>query len=1138
MSLRLIYGRAGAGKSYRTMMEIKQEIEAGGSNPLILLIPEQFTLQAEKNLVDIVGPGIIRAEVLSFRRMAHRVFNEVGGVVRPHINGSGKAMLLYNTIDKIKDDLKIFSKAVDQQGFINTIAETITEFKRYNITPEILLKTEETMAEGLFRDKLRDIALIYHSFEQELHINYIDAEDDLTILAEKLDKSSMLEGAEIWIDEFSGFTPQEYKVIEKLLFKARRVNINLCTQDFEPSNTVEISDVFWSTKSCSQKLLKIARENSIALDPTLEIPGDIPYRLKDSQELLHIEKNYFAFPYNRFLENTKDIGVFSAANIYSEIEDTARDILRLTRESNTRFRDIAVVVRDLAGYERLIEVIFRQYGIPFFIDNKRPITSHPIVLLILSAMEITLKNWSYESVFRYLKTGLTNISSEDIDLIENYVLAKGIRGSRWTREDGWKDKDDVQILDTLNDIRLRIVKPLAQFAERIKRDKRADEICSSLYYFLCDIGLPDRIETLIEYFKESGQIDQAKEYSQIWNIIIDLLDQTVEVMGNAKISLQDFERVISIGLNQYKLGIIPPSLDQVMVGSIERSKSHQIKALYIMGVNDGVFPAASGKEGILLDSERESLAAMGVEIAPTTKARAFEEKYLIYKSLTIPSQYLKISYPIADNEGKSLRPSIIISRLKKLFPNITQYSNIIKTGDLEEELRSIASADSTFNELLASIRRDSDGQQTHPLWWEVYKWYLSQEQWKQKCDRALSALFYTNKVDYIRIDRAKKLYGSPVRSSVSKLEKYVSCPFSYFVQYGLKAKERKIYKLSSPDLGTFFHEVIDRFSKDIAKDNILWRNLERSQCQDIISKIVDEIIEEMSISILKSSPRYQYLTDRLKRVLTRAVWIIAQHIKRSGFEPLGYEVGFGDREKLPPISLQLPDGEVIKLEGRIDRVDTLKTNEGTYLRIIDYKSGNKAFKLSDVYYGLQIQLISYLDALANQGIVDVAKDVIPGGILYFKIDDPIIRGGKKHSEEEIERSIIKQLKMKGLLLADVKIIREMDREIDGDSIIIPARINKDGNLGRSSAATIEQFELLRNHVKNLLSNLSQEMLKGDVSINPYKKKGFTSCAYCSYSSICQFDTSFRDNKYRVIEDRKDEEVWDLIKANVKTGGEE
>ena len=1150
MSLRLIYGRAGSGKSHFCLDAIKSKLDDKTEGPLILLVPEQFTLQAERNLIKRIGKaGSIRAEVLSFKRMAYRVFNEVGGITRRHIHPAGKCMLLYRIMDEMKDRLKVFSKAAKQQGFVNNLCTTVSELKRYCITPELLKEAGQGVGdEGLLRDKLEDIGMIFDKFERVLHERYIDADDDLTLLAEKLERSRQFDGAEIWIDAFSGFTPQEYRVIEVLLYKVRRVNICLCTDCLVDAHHIDGTEVFSPVKGAVHKLLTMSKEKDVPVEKPVPLTEQPFYRFKDSEEMSHMEHNFFAFPYRTYPKKTKDVTIFSAVNIYTEVDNTARDIVRLCRDMGLRYKDIAVVTRNLASYEKLIRVVLSEYGIPYFIDQKKDIAGHPLILLVLSGIEVFIRHWSYESVFRYLKTGLTDIETEEIDIIENYVLAAGIRGSRWTKDEPWSyfpwnagarqqemTAYEQQVLVQVNQIREKIVAPLIRFRAKTKGRKTVREICTALYEFLCEMGVPERIERRIESFQNAGELDLANEYSQIWNIMMGVLDQMVEVMGSEKATLERFRELLSIGVSEYQVGLIPPALDQVMVGSVERSKSHDVSALYVLGVNDGVFPAASKEEGILSDRDRDRLRSFGLELAPDTRTKAFDEQYLIYTTLTAVSKYLRLSYPIADLDGKAMRPSGIISRMKKLFPNINEQSNIVESDTDEANLALVGVPAPTFNAWVTAVRRQAEGTEIHSVWHDVYQWYHQRDEWKYKCQTAMSGLFYSNRVDFVPRDRIKRLYGSPVYSSISRMEQFVSCPFSYYMKYGLKAEERKVFKLGAPDLGTFMHDVLEVFSKRMEEADVRWADVERPWCAKRVSDIIDEQLEKMSGSVFNSSGRYRYLATRLKRVLTRAVWLIVQHLKRSGFDPLGYEMTFQDHGDFPPITIALPTGEEIKLVGRIDRIDAMRTDSGTYLRIIDYKSGHKAFKLSDVYYGLQIQLITYLDALWKNGGKGISDPILPAGILYFKIDDPIVRSRAETTEEQIEKEIMKQLKMKGLLLSDVKVIKAMDQEIDGDSLIIPARINKGDVLGKSSsAATAEQFEMLRRHVKKLLMRLGEEMLKGNVSIAPYKRQKFTSCTYCAYASVCQFDPGLKGNEYRVLKDLKDDEVWKHMTTDAQT----
>lgn len=1151
MSLRFIYGRAGSGKSNFCMESIKERVDKEEIGPFFYLIPEQFSFQAEKNILQKIGEkSNLNVRVLSFKRMAYRVMNEVGGITRKHMDSAGKCMLISHVLDEVVDDLTVFKRAATQKGFINTISDTISEFKRYSITPELLsIAAENIENETNLKSKLLDLNKIYGKFEKVLHENYIDADDDLNLLHEKLDESKMFNNAEIWMDEFSSFTPQQYKIIEKLMKKAKRVNITL-TSDYEDGVKYG-TDIFQFTRNTENKLIDIARNNNIVLDKPIVLKSKPFYRFKDSKTLSFLEKNLFAYPYEKYAEKTEDITLFRAQNKYSEIESTARDIIKMCRDKGYRYKDIAVITRDLKNYENIIAAIFKEHEIPYFIDEKKDIEGNLIVVLITSAIEIVTKNWSYEAMFRYLKTGLTKIPLEDIDVFENYILAAGIKGKKkWLDEERWEYRPnslfsseeislrEQELLERINMIREVVIEPLKEFYKKTRTKKTAEEICKIVFQFLINIGAQEKVEELVSQFKEGKNQLIANEYSQIWNIIIDLLDQTVEVMGDTELTLEEFEKILTIGVREHKMGLIPPTVDQVLVGSVERLKSHDICVLYLVGVNDGVFPSINNDEGILSDMERLSLKEKGVELAKDTRTAAFEEQFLVYTTLTIPGKYLRISYPMADYEGKTLRSSSIVSRIKNIYPKLKEQNDLLFYENDEDRLNLIDAKIPTFNELVNVLRKRVDGQGDALIWRDVYKWFSSSNEWKEKCERAFSGISYSNQTELISEEKARSLYGNNMRINVSRLEKYAECPFAYYVQYGLKAKERKIFKISYPDIGTFMHKIIDEFSEKVKLEGINWDEIDNVWCEESINTIVEDNVKKNNNYILSSSPRYNYLTKRLKRVLTRTAMVITNHIKRSGFKPVGFEIDFSEHGGYSPIIVELSSGEKVSLIGRIDRIDMLVKDSETYIRIIDYKSGNKIFKLSDVYYGLQVQLLLYLDAILEEEGKDSKTEPLPGAILYFKIDDPIIRSNKDIDDEELKKEIMKKFKMKGLLIDNPDIIKEMDREMNGNSTVIPARINKDGSLGKSDIASKKQFELLREHVKKIVAKSCENMLKGDISINPCKNKDFVPCNFCLYSSICAFDKELEDNNYRNISEKSDEEIWNkLSKEYEKQEGE-
>ena len=1138
MSIRFIFGRAGTGKSKFCLDQIRKKIDNDDDNKLILLVPEQYTFQSEKKLLSEIGErALLRAEVLSFKRMANRVFDECGGRTNKIVSDSGKNMLIYKLLKEKGDDLKYFNRISKQQGFISTVSKTITEFKKYNISEEILHEKQESIEDKDLKEKISDLVDIYTNFNETLHRKYIDGEDVLTILADKLKECSLYDGAEIWVDEFTTFTPQQLEVILLLAKKCKTVNITLCTDNLELSSEDD-TDIFDVIKNTENRILKGMKENNISYMEPINLNKKSPYRFKDSEELKHLERHFFSYPFRTFTGKCKDIRIYKANNNYSEIEYVAQDILKLVRDKGYRYRDIAVVCRDIDSYEKIATVILNEYDIPFFLDKKREILDNPLVVLIISALEVIISNWSYESVFKYVKSGLIKLDQYLIDRLENYILANGIKGFKWTRDlyeanaEEMSDEEK-QMADIMEEIR----EPIMVLSKKIKNDVTVRKYCEAIYEFLLDIKALETMEEWLENFNSIGLQDKIKEYEQVPSIVMDILGQAVEVLGDEVLDINTFTRILRTGFEEQEVGVIPMALDQVNIGDIARIKGRDVKALYIVGVNDGVLPSTNKDEGILSDRDRIELRELGIELASDTRSRVFEEQFMVYTALTIASEYLMITYPMADFEGKSLRPSIVIPRIKKIFKGLKEESELYNEGLNGDEYYKITAPIPTFNELVGALRRECEKEKIEEYWLQAYKWFEKNDDFAKRADIIFKGLKYSNLAEKIPREKIKKLYSNDngrLIFSVSRLEKYAQCPFSYYVQYGLKAKDRKVYEFSAPDLGSFMHEILDQFTNKIKKEHMLWSELSKDKCRDIVNELVDTKLKNESNSILNSNKKYMYFSERFKKTITKSVTVISEQMRRGEFEIFKNEFDFGDFKDSDPIELKLPSNESVYLKGRVDRIDKVELDGETYIRIVDYKTGSKSFDLSELYYGLQIQLLVYLDAILRNSKKILSKQCMPGAILYFRIDDPIIKSKKSLSEDEIKDEVLKKLKMNGLILKDADLVRAMDNTMETYSLIIPAKFNKDGSFSNSSSViSEEQFDILRKYVNDKMVELCEDMLSGDVKIEPCKSSKVIYCDYCDYSSICQFDTSIKDNKYRIVVKKNKEEVWEAIEEKVQ-----
>ena len=1117
--MKLITGRSGTGKSTYCMNEIKKYVEEAFTKPLIYIVPEQFSFEAEKELIKAIGgKGIINTQVLSFKRLAYKIFTE-NNVKINQLSNSGKTMLIYFIMLKLDKELEVLKNATKNTGLIDTVVKQISEFKRYKVTPEMLENL--SISNEYLKRKMHDLCLIYKEYEKRISDIYIDSNDELTLLAEVLDKDKYLNGAKIWIDEFDGFTPQEFEIINKLIKKSDvTVSIISGEEDYFKLNNKNINKLKNLVNPTPDRFaINSSNFDTYFNNDLNEVNLKEPVRFKNN-ELKHIEANIYKLPFKQYQDEVNNVKIQSYNNLNTEVEALAQNILKYVRNNkDIRFENIAVLTRYIDKYKNLFKMIFTLYNIPFFFDDKKELSLQPLIALVMSLIEICTTNYSYESIFTYLKTGLTNISdANDIDLLENYILKWGIKGKAWEKDFVLEDKN----LEKINIIRSLTIAPILEFKNELAGRKTVKEIVEALFGFLVKLGVYDSIQHKMDKFKNSNEttyVTIASEYAQVWNVFMSILDEMVDAIGNESCSFDRFKNILKMGIANHEIGIIPPTKDKVTIGDIERTRNNDIKVLFIIGVNDGAFPRAFQNEGFINDKERGILLDNGIEIAKDTKLLLVEENFNIYKALCVPSEKLYISYPVSDLEGKSLRPSFIITQIKRMFPKLNEESFIAN------EIEAIYSRNATFPELLNKIRSYVDTGDINNNWKDVYNWYSKNE--KEKLDNAIAGLFYKNTIEYQSEKTSKKLYGDIMNTSVSRLEKYVSCPYSFYLKYGLKAREREIYKLGTPDIGSFLHEIIEKFSKKVLEENIDLRTLAREDCNKIVSAIVDDVLANFRHNLFNSTGKLKRLSAKLKQLVMKTIWLITLHIKAGEFNIRGSEVEFGKDKEYPAIEIELSNGKKLSLTGKVDRVDMAETEEGKYIRIIDYKSSNKKIKLSDVYYGVQLQLLTYIDALSGD-------DYLPGGVLYLKLDDPILRTDKNISKEEVEDMIVKSLRMNGLVLSNARLIEAMDKDMTSESNIINLKVKKDGSYSNMPTVTSEEFEKLREHIRKTLADIGNEIMSGNIKNEPLKRKGVaTACEYCEYKLICQFDKDL-GNKFKYINELKDNEV--LEKLNLESRG--
>lgn len=1139
MGLRFIVGRSGTGKTTTCMKEIaKCQQESKGKQ--IFIVPEQFSSQAENDLISVTdGKGLLFAEVLSFGRLAHR-FSTQDNVKIP-LEEVGKSMLLRKILIEIQEKLKYFSKNIDKQGFIEQLGRTVTELLQYHISTDQLNQLGEFQnLSKTMQDKLVDLQLIYESYLSFLKHEYVTGDEMLDLLANALSKLENLKDTEVWIDGFYGFTPQEYDVIGQLLRLTKAVTVTLTIDEYSLFQEELLQTApFFETFVTQKKLCALAKEVGCKIEQPLLLKEN---KRLEKESLRFLEKYYFQY-YMKSCEDAEGIDVFVASNRYAEMEYTAGQIIKLVREKNLRFRDIAVVTNALGDYEKSLKGIFREHQIPYFLDAKKEIISHPFVELVLSAVDNIVFHFQYESMFRYLKTGLALLSKEEIDRLENYVLAYGIKGYKWELPQwnyGLKENTQSEQLQ-MNELRERVIAPLFAFGEGIEREKTypVEILAKRVLELVNCLGVPEQLQKQAEKEEQRGNKEKSAQHQQIWSVFITLLEKMVNILGEEMVSLEDFGKILEAGLSNCNMGIIPPTADSVLVGDIERTRLPEVKILFVLGVNEGVLPSPTVVEGIFTDLERETMEQVGIELASGGKRRAFEEQFLIYRGITKPSQHLYFSYCTGDLEGNPWRPSSLISRIHTLFPNMKE----IIIDELTINLDCITTPQACFHRIGSELRKLNNLEGIDPIWKDIYSFYATHEEWKQRLSMIQEGFIHDGLEERLSPILLEKMYGGQLQTGVSRLERFAACPFAYFAEYGLKAKERKLFSLQTPDLGVLFHAVLESFSRKIREESKDWKKLTQEETKEYVNQAVSEAVPNLGNAVLLETAANQYLIQRLKRISNRAVWTLVEHVQMGDFVPFDYEIGFGEREKLPPVVICLEDGSKLILRGKIDRVDILDQKENRYVKIIDYKSGEKEFSFRDIYYGLQLQLLIYLDAILNQRASSEEYSIKPGGIFYFHIKDPSIKVTKEMTAEEIQELLFRELRMSGLVLDEPKVIQCMDHIFEmsekgklsqGASSVIPVSVNKDGSYKKGGASVMDEdtYQKLLNFATKQAKEIGKRILEGEIAPHPYRKETNTPCTYCSYGSICGFDPTQEKGEYHdMMKIKNEEEFWNKVEEN-------
>ena len=1130
--IEFIVGRSGSGKTTYCYDAITSALKEETFESLILLVPEQFNLQTQKELTKQLYPGILRSEVLSFNTLARSTFQEVGKAHLPVIEDLERMIILKKVIEEHKKELVFYKKNVNNTGFIESVNRLITVFEQAGLEDSEL---EEMVGSdkitSLFKSKLTDLQKIYGYFEAYIHEQFLTIEKNMSLLAGAISKSKKLEQAQIWIDGFYGFTMTQLQVITELMRKAKKVTITLpMDRVYGQGEKVRASHPFYESIQMYQKLIGICEDHKLAYKTTFLKPNEA---LKEEMpsELIYLEENYLK-PYSKpYVGENDAIKLKTYTCRMEEVEETAKQIVQLIREEGYRYHDMAIIVGDVAEYKSLIQSIFKEYEIPYFLDVKRNIHTNSLVACMENVLDVVTGSYSYKSMMSLLRTYMLPIAREDIDRLENYILANGIKGKKkWQVQ--WENEDiESEELARINATREAILEPIANLEAYIKSHRKDGqvqvvELTKGLFYFLQEIGAYEKLQVTIQRNKANHQRLLELENSQIWGQVIEVFERLVDLLGEEWMDVTTYKRILETSFSYLKMGIIPPASDQVLIGELERTRLPRIKVLFVLGTNEGLIPKVDEATPIFSDMDKVALGEL-VETGSAGKQRLgdliiqqplYGAQFMIYTAFTRASKKLYLSVAASDENGNPLRPSLIFYRLNKMFVQKKEEHNPSLLDKVHRPLP-------TFGYIGGVLREYIEGREDETDWKDIVSWYKASHKWEDRLINLEDYLFYSNQQHYLNPETTKLLYSEPVlKTSISRLENFRNCACCYFMKYGIKAEERKVFEWNSAEVGTLFHATLEQYPKELALMGTNWTKASPSEMQTAISKATATAMHQLK-RLQKDSGRFKYTASKVEKMAKRAIKALTTHLKNGEFEPIGYEINFGEGKGFPPIQIDIDDTRRIYITGQIDRVDVYyKDEETNYIKILDYKTGNKNFNLLEVYYGLQLQLLLYLDAYLK-----LNHAYTPGGVFYFHINNPYVSYKVGMNEDDIAESQMKQFKLSGLVLEQLEVIKALDKENTGSTI--PVTLNKDGSIKKgSSIASLKQFELLEEHIVRAVKELGTQILEGKVTAKPFKLGEKNPCTYCVYGTICQFNEDKADNCYDKLENLNKEEVWRRIES--------
>ena len=1134
MSLQFITGGSGSGKSTTLYRMISKEAAEHPNQNYIVLVPDQFTLETQKTLVEFSGRGgILNVDVLSFHRLAYRAFEEVPVLRKTILEDMGKMMLLRKVFAEQKNNLKYFKRGLYKPGFLDECKSFLCELMQYAIAEDDFDKMEEVLGrESLMALKLQDLRLIYHELKEKMGDTYMMAEELVPQLTSVVSSISFVRGSVICLDGFTGFTPIQYELLRELLRLCDRMYVTVTT-DWTGSR----GRVFSLSADTMKKLSKLAIEVKTPIEPPVETgmgKEKIPYRLKNSAELQFLERNIFAYGVSPWEGEPEDIQIHVCRREAEEAAFVARTIWWMKREQGYSYEDFAVVTGDIAAYEQALAKELERLSIPYFMDYKKSIGANALSEYVLAFMEMYRKGMDYESTFRFLRSGLSPLSAEETDILENYVLARGRRGVRSYSTEWESPVDGVDIV-LVNEYRKRLMDAVGKTFRALKGGKKTvEEFSRIIYTLLLDNDCYARLQEKSRRFEQEGNLLMAREYKRIYRMMMELLEELVELLGDETVSFSEYEEILSAGVSEGLLGFVPPSKGQVMIGDVERTRLKNVKVLFFMGVNDDRIPKKKGAPGILSEGERMRLAESGIELAPTAEEAAYREQFYLYLALTKPSDKLILTYSKMSGTGEGKRPAYLIYKIHQLFADMEIADEEREEEQTEPDLRRILGSDRGLGYLISRLAEGTYREDS--AWWELASYYEAKQ---PGILRDLLKIREMSKgKSKISAEISEKMYGDTIFGSITRLEQFARCPYAHFILFGLGLKEREEYEVESYDYGNVFHSAMEHISHELEKQGRQWQELSEEELPRLAEESLKYVLADYKDRMFFQSKRVEFVITRMQRVMESALFAIWSQMREGEFVQTWSEKRFPGPDHLQSMTLSLEGNKSMVLSGQIDRVDTCDKDGEHLVKIIDYKSGSQDLSLDKVYYGLQMQLAAYMAAAMElEGNGHPGQTIIPAAMLYYQMKEPELEYKSESREEHIGR-MLREMRCTGYANDNPDVLEAVDKNLAKDGAVIPGAsssivpISVTKRSGEFSAyshiMSTEQFERLMAHTREKMREFGSRIYRGEIQAAPYQMGNAGGCDYCRLRGICGMEKKDLAEYRRNCPPMKDEEVWEVL----------